>query len=116
VPGLQVARKPVDALRIDAAARYEHYSDFGSTTSGKITLRYDFTPTFALRGTVSNGFRAPTLAEAYYTSTNVGSSMAYVQLPPDSAAGKILGIGNGLQPEKSVNFSAGLVWRIPKPS
>ena len=108
---IDFAGKPIDNLRIDAAARYEHYSDFGNTTAGKITLRYDFTSTFALRGTVSNGFRAPTLAEEYYTSTNVGPSTAYVQLPPNSAAGKILGIGNGLQPEKSIDFSTGLVWR-----
>lgn len=108
---IDLAGKVTDSLRLDAAARFEHYSDFGNTTSGKFTARYDFTPTFALRGTVSNGFRAPTLAEGYYTSTNVGPSTAYVQLPPDSAAGKILGIGNGLQPEKSINISAGLVWR-----
>jgi iron complex outermembrane recepter protein len=108
---IDFAAKPIDPLRIDAAARYEHYSDFGSTTSGKLTMRYDFTPQFAARATASNGFRAPTLAEAYYTSTNVGPSTAYVQLPPDSAAGKLLGIGNGLQPEKSIDFSAGLVWR-----
>jgi iron complex outermembrane receptor protein len=108
---IDLAGKPIDALRVDVAARYEHYSDFGSTTSGKLTLRYDFTPQFAVRGTASNGFRAPTLAEAYYTSTNVGPSTAYVQLPPNSAAGQILGIGNGLQPEKSVDYSLGLVWR-----
>jgi iron complex outermembrane recepter protein len=103
--------KVLDNLRIDAAGRYEHYSDFGSTTVGKLTGRYDFSPEFALRGTVSNGFRAPTLAEEYYSSTNVGPTTAYIQLPPNSAAAVPLGLGSGLQPEKSVNFSAGLVWR-----
>jgi len=98
-------------LRIDAAARFEHYSDFGNATVGKLTARYDFSPEFALRGTVNNGFRAPTLAEEFYSSTNVGPSTAYVQLPPNSDAGKLLGLGNGLQPEKSVDFSVGLVWR-----
>jgi iron complex outermembrane receptor protein len=78
---------------------------------GKLTARYDFSPEFALRGTINNGFRAPTLAEEYYSSTNVGPLTAYVQLPPNSAAGKLLGLGNGLQPEKSVDFSVGLVWR-----
>jgi len=101
----------IDHLRIDAAARYEHYSDFGSTTVGKLTARYDFSPEFALRGTASNGFRAPTLAEEFYSSTNVGPTTAYIQLPPNSPAAVPLGLGNGLQPEKSVNFSAGLVWR-----
>jgi iron complex outermembrane receptor protein len=103
--------KVIDNLRIDAAARYEHYSDFGNTTVGKLTGRYDFSPEFALRGTVSNGFRAPTLAEEYYSSTNVGPTTAYIQLPPNSAAAVPLGLGNGLQPEKSVNLSLGTVWR-----
>jgi iron complex outermembrane receptor protein len=101
----------IDHLRVDAAARYEHYSDFGNTTVGKLTARYDFSPEFALRGTVSNGFRAPTLAEEYYSATNVGPATAYIQLPPNSPAAIPLGLGTGLQPEKSVNLSAGLVWR-----
>lgn len=103
--------KPVAALRVDVAARFEHYSDFGNATVGKLTARYDFSPQFALRGTVNNGFRAPTLAEEFYSSTNVGPLTAYVQLPPNSPAGQLLGLGNGLQPEKSVDFSVGLVWR-----
>jgi iron complex outermembrane recepter protein len=108
---LDLATKPIEALRVDAAVRFEHYNDFGNATVGKLTARYDFSPEFAIRGTVNNGFRAPTLAEEYYSSTNVGPLTAYVQLPPDSPAGKLLGLGNGLQPEKSVDFSVGLVWR-----
>jgi iron complex outermembrane recepter protein len=108
---VDLAAKPIDGLRVDVAGRYEHYSDFGDAKVGKLTARYDFTPEFALRGTVSNGFRAPTLAEEYYSSTNVGPSTAYIQLPPNSSAAAPLGLGNGLQPEKSVNFSTGLVWR-----
>jgi iron complex outermembrane recepter protein len=105
------AAKPVDGLRVDAAGRFEHYSDFGNAKVGKLTARYDFAPEFAIRGTVSNGFRAPTLAEEYYSSTNVGPITAFVQLPPNSPGGKLLGLGNGLQPEKSVNLSLGFVWR-----
>ncbi len=105
------AAKPIDGLRIDAAGRYEHYSDFGDAKVGKLTGRFDFTPEFALRGTISNGFRAPTLAEEYYTSTNVGPTTAFVQLAPNSPAGKLLGLGDGLQPEHSVNLSLGAVWR-----
>ncbi|HEX4152904.1 MAG TPA: TonB-dependent receptor [Steroidobacteraceae bacterium] len=108
---LDLAAKPIDPLRIDAAVRYEHYSDFGSATVGKLTARYDFTPEFAVRGTASNGFRAPTLAEEYYSATNVTSNTAFVQLPPNSAGGKLIGLGNGLQPEHSVNLSLGTVWR-----
>lgn len=103
--------KPIDNLRVDLAGRYEHYSDFGSAKVGKLTARYDFTPQYAVRATVSNGFRAPTLAEEKYTSTNVAPGTAYVQVQPNSAAGRLLGLGNGLQPEKSVSYSLGFVLR-----
>jgi iron complex outermembrane receptor protein len=108
---IDFSTKPISALRLDAAARFEHYSDFGNATVGKLTGRFDFSPEFALRGTINNGFRAPTLAEEFYSTTNVGPLTAYVQLPPNSPAGKLLGLGNGLQPEKSVDVSVGLVWR-----
>ena len=107
---VDLATQPITGLRIDGAARYEHYSDFGSATVGKLTARYDFTPEFALRGTVNNGFRAPTLAEEFYSSTNVGPTTAYIQLPPDSAAAQAAGLQK-LQPEKSMNYSFGAVWR-----
>lgn len=109
---IDLAGKLTEQLRFDAAVRYEDYSDFGSATAGKLSMKYDLTPTFGVRATASNGFRAPTLAEEYYTSTNVGPTTAEVQLPPNSAAGKLVGLGNGLQPEKSVNYSAGIVWRV----
>lgn len=102
------ATAPVTNLQLDAAGRYEHFTDFGNTTVGKLTGRYDFTPTFALRGTVSNGFRAPTLAEEYYSSTNVSPYYAFVQLPPNSPAARLIGI-DPLKPEKSTNYSLGLV-------
>ena len=105
------AAKPIDPLRVDVAGRYEHYSDFGSATVGQFTARYDVTQDLAFRGTASSGFRAPTLAEEYYSSTNVTPTSAFVQLPPNSPGGKLIGLGNGLQPEHSVNFSLGAVWR-----
>jgi iron complex outermembrane receptor protein len=99
---------PTDGLKLDIAGRYEHYSDFGSKVIGKITGRYDITDGFALRGTVSNGFRAPTLAESFYSATNVAPTSATVQLPANSAAAKLVGFQN-LKPEKSTTFSAGFV-------
>ena len=112
---IDFALKPIPKLRIDAAGRYERSTDFGSTAIGKLTGRYDFTPEFAIRATVNNGFRAPTLAEEFYSSTNVTPHSAFVQLPPDSPGGRLLGLGNGLKAEKSVAYSLGLVFR-PLPS
>ena len=105
---VDVVLRPVDALTLDAAGRFEHYSDFGHAAVGKLTGRYNFTPKFALRGTISNGFRAPTLAEEYYSATNVNINSAFVQLPPNSAGARLVGV-DGLKPEKSTNYSVGFV-------
>jgi iron complex outermembrane receptor protein len=103
-----VATDPIKNLKVDIAGRYEHYSDFGSTEDGKVTLRYDFNPAFAIRGTISNGFRAPTLAEEYYSGINVGPTSASGQFPPDSAAAQNAGF-SPLKPETSINYSVGFV-------
>jgi len=109
-----VAATPVPEWKIDAAVRYEKFSDFGDTTVAKLTSRYDFSEMFAIRGTVSTGFRAPTLAESYYSATNVSPTSAFVQLAPNSPAARLLGI-DALKPEKSTNFSLGIVAHpIPK--
>jgi iron complex outermembrane receptor protein len=104
------AVSPIEKLQLDVAGRYEDFSDFGDTTVGKLTGRFDFTPVFAMRGTFSTGFRAPTLAEQYYSATNVGPTSAFVQLPPNAPAASLVGV-NGLQPEKATNYSLGLVAR-----
>ncbi|WP_408589102.1 TonB-dependent receptor plug domain-containing protein [Novosphingobium sp.] len=105
---IDLAVDPVENLHLDVAGRYEHYSDFGSVWTGKFNARYDFSPAIGIRGTVSNGFRAPTLAEQYYSSVNVGPGSTFGQLPPNSAAAQILGFAK-LKPERSVNFSGGIV-------
>ena len=106
--------EPLAGLRLDLAGRYEDYSDFGDATVGKLSARYEINPSFALRSTISTGFRAPTLAEEFYSATNVGPDTAFVQMPPNAAATALLGLGAGLQPEKSTNYSLGFVWRSEK--
>jgi iron complex outermembrane receptor protein len=58
-----------------AAVRHERYSDFGSTTTGKVTGRWDPTKTFGLRASASTGFRAPSVQQKFYSSvsTNLNS-------------------------------------------
>lgn len=103
-----LAVSPVTAWKVDAAVRFEHFSDFGDTTVAKLTSRYDFNDMFALRGTISTGFRAPTLAESYYSATNVSPTSAFVQLAPNAPAARLLGIDK-LKPEESTNYSVGFV-------
>ena len=106
--------EPVEGWSVDLAGRYEDYTDFGDTLIGKITTRYDFSDAFAIRGTASTGFRAPTLAEQKYSTINVGPTSAVAQLPAGTPAAALLGFGP-LGPEKSKNFSAGIVVRpVPK--
>jgi iron complex outermembrane receptor protein len=105
---------PVEGWSVDLAGRYEDYTDFGDTLIGKITTRYDFSDAFAVRGTASTGFRAPTLAEQKYSTINVGPTSAVAQLPAGTPAAALLGFGS-LGPEKSKNYSAGIVLRpVPK--
>jgi iron complex outermembrane receptor protein len=111
---IDIALKPVEQWSVDIAGRIEDYSDFGTTTIGKFTTRYDFSDAFALRGTVSTGFRAPSLPESGYSATNVGPTSATLQLAPSSPGAASAGFGK-LGPEKSVNVSAGVVLRpVPR--
>ena len=105
---INFSSQPIKDWTVDLAGRYEHFSDFGNAKVGKLTSRYDFSPAVAVRATYSNGFRAPTLAESYYSATNVGPRTAFVQLPPNSPGARLVGV-NGLRPEASTNISAGIV-------
>jgi iron complex outermembrane receptor protein len=100
-----------------AAARAEHYSDFGSNVTGKLTSRYNFSKEFALRGTVQNGFRAPSPQQQFFTSTATnfinGVPFEITTFTPGSAAAIALG-AKPLEPEKSVNQSLGAVFNFGK--
>jgi iron complex outermembrane receptor protein len=93
---------------LGSAARVEHYDQVGSKLAGKLTSRYDFSPSFAIRGAVSNGFHAPSLAQQYYSNTGVAPTQAYVQMSPGSPGAKLLGAPD-LKPETSTNISVGFV-------
>ncbi len=105
---IDLAADIITGLHVDLAGRAEHYSDFGSVQIGKLTARYDFNPMIAIRGTVSTGFRAPTLQEEFYEGINVSPSFIEGQLPPNSAAAALAGFHN-LRPETSHNYSIGFV-------
>ncbi|MGY0341952.1 TonB-dependent receptor [Xylella fastidiosa] len=94
------------------AGRYEHYSDFGNTTTGKVSLRYAFTPQVTVRATTSNGFRAPSLQQQFFQSiaTDFIAGMPYEigTFRTDNAAAVALG-AEPLKAEKSKNYSLGLV-------
>jgi iron complex outermembrane receptor protein len=101
-------------VSIGLAGRLEHYSDFGTTANGKLSARWDITPSFALRGGVQTGFRAPSLQQEYFTSVasiiQDGNVILTGTLPSVNPSARALG-GLPLEPEKSTNYSAGFVFR-----
>jgi iron complex outermembrane receptor protein len=98
--------------RLGIAGRGEHYDDFGNVLSGKASTRYQVIDGLALRGTISNGFRAPALGQDNFSATSSnqfgGSSANIVYLKPGSPAALALG-GGKLAPEHSSNYSVGFV-------
>lgn len=105
---LDLSTKLTQKWQVDAAGRYEHYDDFGSTTNGKLSTRYEFSPEIAVRASVSSGFRAPSLAQQNFTSLIVMPTSASGLVAVNSVAGKLLG-AQSLKPEKSTNFGLGVV-------
>ncbi|WP_133000608.1 TonB-dependent receptor plug domain-containing protein [Luteimonas arsenica] len=96
------------------AGRYEDYDDFGSQASGKLSARYAFTDAVALRGTVSSGFRAPSLAQQYFQTIStiylagIPEPFEIRTFPASSAVAQAFG-AEPLQPEESLSYSLGLV-------
>ena len=98
-----------------AAVRYEKYSDFGSTVNGKLSGRMNFSDRFALRATVSTGFRAPGVQQEFYSqrSTNLNAAGVLTDTltaRQDSAVTRAFGIPP-LKEETSKNYTIGLVTR-----
>ena len=110
-----------DKFAVAAAVRHEHYNDFGNTTSGSLSGRFDFTDTFAIRGSASTGFRAPALGQEYFSQTSSlffanGNSAGLPAgiynsglVPVGSQIAQLLG-AEPLKPEKSRNYTLGTVW------
>lgn len=101
-----------DRFSFGVAARFEDYSDFGSTTTGKLSGRYAFTDAVALRATASTGFHAPALQQQLFqsTATNFIGGIPYdiVTFRVNHPAAIALG-AEALSAEESRNLSLGLV-------
>lgn len=108
-----------EQFTLGLAARYEDYSDFGDTLTGKMSARYDITPGFALRGAISTGFKSPALQQQFfsYVASNLvaTSSGVVIQQNGSFRVNDPTAIALGakpLEPETSVNYSAGAVFRV----
>jgi iron complex outermembrane receptor protein len=96
---------------MNVAGRFESYSDFGETINGKLALRFQPQEELIFRGAVSTGFRAPNLAQRYFSKV----STTFINNEPfevglfnnDSEVADVLGVPD-LKEEKSFNVSGGL--------
>ena len=104
-----------DMFNIQVAGRYEHFSDFGSTINGKVAARFEPIDGLGIRGSASTGFRAPGMAQQYFSTTstnNVGGQLIEVgTFPVGSPIAIALG-SQPLEPEESLNLSAGVVFTM----
>ena len=115
---LDLERKFGDQVSVGGAVRYERYSDFGSTTTGKLSARWDPSPVVGVRGSVSTGFRAPGVQQKFYSSVstnlnNAGVLTETLTARENSAVTQAFGIAP-LKEETSKNASIGLILRPAK--
>jgi len=101
-----------DNFLMGVAVRFEDFSDFGTTTNGKVAARLQIADAFALRAAVSTGFRAPTVGQSNVrnvtTAFTDGVLADEATLPPTNPISVQKG-GRPLQPEESVNLTIGAV-------
>lgn len=102
---------------VDAAVRFENYSDFGSTLNAKVATRYKFSDKFLLRGAFNTGFRAPSLHQRYFNATSTvfidGAFVESGTFANDSRVAQLLGIPK-LREETSTSYSLGFTSNIGK--
>lgn len=111
-----------DKWLVNVAARIENYSDFGFVNTYKLATRYKVSPNLNVRGSVSSGFRAPSLQQINFSNTNttiyndpvLGPTLRYSKLVPNySPITTAAGIAQ-LKQETSVNGSLGFSWKLLK--
>jgi outer membrane cobalamin receptor len=87
----EVQWHPTATVTIVPAARFDHYSRFGSAASPALSAGWWASPRIKVRGAVGRAFRVPTFTELYYTDPN------------HQASGE-------LEPERTLATEAGIDW------
>jgi outer membrane receptor protein involved in Fe transport len=108
----------VRSIDMQLAVRTEDYSDFGSVTKPKLALNWSIAEWLALRGSVSQGFRAPNLPQFYSSGTQVSNTrtdFSFCRLNNVTCSGastiEVRSGNQGLGPEEADNLSAGIILR-----
>jgi len=110
---IDTIHKPTHNFSYEFAARYENYSDFGSTHNYKVSLGYKLSQALLLRSSASSGFRAPSLSQSGYTHTSSFATEDGLSLrgifQPNHDIAKALG-AEELKPEDSTHYTLGIVY------
>lgn len=117
-------------LELQLAARYDRYSDFGSSFNPKVGFRFSASPEVVLRGSATTGFRAPSLDDMFgptgvtYTSNTYDDPVLCPNGVPTANAvqsrdcgqqsQRMYGGNQNLKPEKSNSFSLGTAFQPAK--
>lgn len=111
------AEMDMGPLLVQAAGRFEDFSDFGTTTNFKVAGRYSLGNLATFRGNFSTGFRAPTPGQSNYTGVVTsfdgvtGMQVQEGTLKPTDALAVSMG-GAALKPESATNISVGMTTNI----
>ncbi|MGQ0702990.1 MAG: TonB-dependent receptor [Gemmatimonadales bacterium] len=108
-----------EQVLVNGAVRFEHVQGAGSQLTGKAALRFQPHADLVFRAGASTGFRAPSLAQVHYNSTqttfildpNTGrqTPLDFGIFSTESEPAQLLG-ASSLENERSINLSGGLVW------
>lgn len=107
---LDIKNQTTAKLLIQAALRYEHYSDFKATTTAKLAVGYSLTKQLLFRSSVSTGFRAPSLSQSHYSHTSTFNGLIEGTFKPSDAVAQLFG-AKPLKAEKSKHFTLGTVYQ-----
>ena len=111
---LDVEEEVTDQWTVGVAMRYESYDDFDDSTDWKLSTRYDFTDSLAVRATANTAFRAPSPGQVntlnVTTSANsAGELIPSGTYPVDNPVARVLG-STDVGSEESLAYTLGLVW------
>jgi iron complex outermembrane recepter protein len=109
---LDAELRPIEALLLGGAVRYDDYDDFGGKTTWRATARLDPAPGLGLRASIGTGFKAPSLQQQYFSAVqgalSAGRLVTVGTLPVSDPVAKALG-ATPLKAERSRNYSVGMV-------
>ena len=111
-------------LELDAAARYDNWKSYGSTTTPKVGFKFTPIEQFGIRGTASRGFRAPAptengtagslfsfnkITDPILCPTGVATAATTVVGTCSFQPTYLQGTSTNLQPEKSKSYTLGII-------